>query len=353
MAGSKTPFAIRTLERRPDGLLGVVYKDAATGEVITNVTGYQIIDPNNSEESLKDLDLDLKEDDKDVETTADQVKGTIDLHKGDRNNNQSTTGSGSNTGRNQSDNFGYIDKPTGLGLAAAVAPAGFGMALGMVDKGINVNNTMATNSARESMGLPGLGMGGALKGALSGNKSGYISDVNIGGQQYATGFEAQDRFGRSTLTPDEARTRGLLAGGIEESTKAQTKDSISAFKDEYGKVKGNTIAGGLAGNISEMANNVKGFFSGLFGGDDTASEMSRGAFPDAPSDTKERSQTTLGGFLGYDGDTDTSASTGGYSANGGMDSPSESARGNSDKGASSSNNGNKSAGAESRSDGWT
>jgi len=36
MAGpNQTPFAIKSLERRPDGMMGVVYKDAATGEIIS------------------------------------------------------------------------------------------------------------------------------------------------------------------------------------------------------------------------------------------------------------------------------------------------------------------------------
>lgn len=312
MAGpNQTPFAIRTLERRPDGTMGVVYKDASTGRVITNLSGYQVIDPSNSEQSLEDLGLDLNEDDnKNTETTADQVKDTVERYDGNKGGQRAENG-GSGYSRNQGNNFGYVDKPAGLGLVSQLAPGAFGTMLGLVDKGINVNNTMAVNAARESMGVPGLGLGGAVKGALTGPKNGYVGDVRIGDNQYSVGFEAQDKFGRTSMTPDEARTRGLLAGDISLATKDQVKDDVKSFKETYGTTKGNTIAGALAGNISEMVGNVKGFFSNLFGDDQVSNEMA-GAFPSAPSGSTAK--TTKGTFSDVIGYTDASNKGGSVSA---------------------------------------
>lgn len=293
-------FAIRKLQRTPEGNMKVIFIDPSTGEIVSNLNGYQIIDGEN-QTSLEDLGLDpnkTKDPDKDLETTSDVVKETIANHEGTKDNgggsDREDPSSARSTNRDESNNYGYIDKPTGFGLAAGL----FGMPGQLVDKGINFNNAIATNEAREAMGLASNGLFGFAKDTMMGSKGGYVADVNIGKNQYAVGLEALDPNGRTTLTPNEARNRGLVTGQpLTQASKSQVKDSVKSFKDEYKTSPGNTIAGGLAGNISDLVSGVGNFFSDLLGGvtnafnpNDTPQAQGLSDFPDAPQSASDNSR---------------------------------------------------------------
>lgn len=342
------PFAIRRLVRNPDGTMSVVYIDPKTGQQVSNLAGYQIVEPDNAA-SLSDLGLDPNKQKTEAAptapSTADKVKEAVAEPRGEsqfQNNAQPME-------RLANDNYGYFNKPTGFGLAAGALGGMFGT---MVDKGINLNNAVAIDEARKSMGLESKGLGGLAKDTLFGSKDGRVADVNIGPHQFSVGFEALDKYGRTSMTPEEARRRSAaLDQPIVEATKDQVRADVKAFKEDYKTSKGNTVAGALAGGISDLVAGVGDFFNGLFDGGtksapkDTYSDWGLSDFPEAPnspsgnSGSKETNQTTYGEFIGigaFDNATSSNSSSndddddndysGDYSANGGLDSPGEGKR---------------------------
>ena len=106
-------------------------------------------------------------------------------------------------------NFGYINKPAWAGLLGAL-PGPLGTVGKLGNMAVNASNTMATNTARGMLGLPEKdSVRDTIGGVMKDNK-GKVADVEIGGEDYAVGLEAESPSGRTTLTPDEARVRGAI-----------------------------------------------------------------------------------------------------------------------------------------------
>ena len=151
----------------------------------------------------------------------------------------------------------YINKPGWMKFASLI-PGPIGMAAKAANVAVNVNNTNEVNEARKSMGLEPLGVGGAVKGALI-DQHGQIARVDINGNQYSVGFEAEDKYGRPNLTPREAWARTATPTGVPHQMKevANTKpagatkrgiisgavDSVFGSKTPTGPI-GGTKSGG-------------------------------------------------------------------------------------------------------------
>jgi hypothetical protein len=205
--------------------------------------------------------------------------------------------------RTASNNYGYTNKPTALGFAGML-PGVAGLAGKAINMGINASNTAATNKARESLGLGKKGFGANVGSTIS-DKKGHVADVQIGTGQFSVGLEAQDQYGRTTLTPTEAQNRArALKSDIVEATPAQSKSRRASFAKE------NPGASGFFGRVKE---GVTSIFSGIFGpkgvtpgtvansvsaSNPQGISIGSGGFPSAPTAAKGSTQgsSQYGGF---------------------------------------------------------
>jgi hypothetical protein len=264
-APTGAPKAKRKVVTGPDGTPHVVYVDLSTGQELQNLSGYHVIE-SGSYMDLDELGLSPTQSDPNKETTAQKTIASIDPNKqlGSRGEKESKSG-GFVGGRNQGNNFGYINQPGALGIASMV-PGPIGNVAKAAKVGIGMNNNAAINTARQTMGLPDQGIGSSIKGTVKDQK-GHVADVNLNGVTHSVGLEALDKRGMTTMTPDEANKR---AAANKVSISLATDDEISAmesrFDSEFGKNKG------LLGSFATTASS---FIDSIFGKDDDISESIR------------------------------------------------------------------------------
>jgi hypothetical protein len=250
----------------PDGSLGTVQFDTSTGKQVSAPQGGAQVQQNDAYTSdLEELGL------APADTTVDTAppKPTVAQEIKDKPKEIATggdrageAGHGSpgqaglaNFDRSATNNYGYMNKPAGLGFAGAL-PGALGLAGKAVNAGIHANNTAATNTAREAMGLEKVSMGKAL-GNLVADQKGQVANVEIGKNQYSVGLEAVDRKGRTTMLPDEANKRAMSnATNIVESTPEQKATADAAFTKEHG------------GFFARAKQEVSDIFSSIFGRED-------------------------------------------------------------------------------------
>jgi len=124
------------------------------------------------------------------------------------------------------ENYGYIDKPGIMGFTSFL-PGPIGTASRVTSGMINQGNNQAIRRGREAIGLDNAKLS-FIRDVLKSPKDGKIADVKIGEnpQTYPVGFEAQDANKKTTLTPNEARMRGLMGGGLTEVKSAKKDDSM-------------------------------------------------------------------------------------------------------------------------------
>lgn len=151
------------------------------------------------------------------------------------------------------ENYGYVNKPNALSFLGMAPVPGAKMAVAAVNSGINVGNNQAIRRAREAIGLPNA-KPSLAKDMISSPKDGKIADVQIAGQDYPVGFEAQDKDKKTTLTPNEARMRGMMNGGMTEKS-APAPDKKQGV---FGKVKD-----AVFGKKDDMDEDTKSLHSGL------------------------------------------------------------------------------------------
>ena len=249
----QAPYAKRKIIRGPDGTPQVILVDMS-GNPISDPSGYGILEPGNylDPSTLQAPASPSATSGKTAPEPSTAQRVIRNTAEGGRDN---TGGSGGIAGRSQSNNFGYIDKP-GLVGAAGMLPGPAGLAGKAVNAGINANNVAAVNAARESMGLPSLGLGGTVKGVVKDNK-GQIADVTMSGSTYATpvGLEAMSPTGMTNMTPAEAAARARAVGGMTISTPAEISARNAAFEAEFSRP-------GLLGRISNVATS---FLDNMFG----------------------------------------------------------------------------------------
>lgn len=251
-----TKYAIRKLMRGEDGLMKIVYVDAATGEQLQSLEGYIVYSENEAEKAgigVTDATGEVPESgiDNKSETTAQKLKREVTDQESD---GPHVGGEGSGRGfldRSSGNNYGYIDTPNWLqavGFLPVVGPVAK-----MADRVIGVNNTAANNAARDEIGLDNLGPLRSLGNIFGGRDESTIANVNIGENPYSVGFEALNKKGQTTLTPGEAVRRSGIAGNkLTEMTPKQSRAWEKEFEEEFpGQSRG------LFGNIVDS---IRGMF---------------------------------------------------------------------------------------------
>lgn len=206
------PLAIPNVIKGDDGNLHTVYLDINTGQQISDLKGYTILDnngnyytPSDTEDTNKDGSID----DDEVSTFL-KSQGAARTETG---SGQSVVAGGGPPGT-ASNNFGYTSKPSWAGaatMAASLANPALGAVASMASKAVNVANMDAVNSARKGLGLSALSGAQMAKQAMKDNK-GQIANVNIGDNKYSVGFEAMSPDNKTNLTYNEAKTRAAMLG---------------------------------------------------------------------------------------------------------------------------------------------
>lgn len=256
MAEKKKGFAVPVLRRKRDGQNTVVFADVDTGEIV-DPKDYEILDQYSAH--LKELGLLPADMDPATETSPEAAKtetkgNSLKTDYGGRGDYYSSRTT--NTEREMANNYGYIDKPKLLGFAGAL-PGPLGLVGKVANAGVNLNNKVAVDKAREVLGLSK--SGGFIRGALSDNE-GYIGDVSYNGVTSPVGFEATDALGRTTLTPNEARMRQQLSQNFREAQPVEKAQSIAQFNTENPEA--------VPSKFKELAGTVaKGAIGGLMSGD--------------------------------------------------------------------------------------
>lgn len=296
-------FAIPRVVIGADGTPKIVYVDAQTGQTLNSMEGYNVI----SATDIPNQDISGNENNQNNEQSVskdiiDETKTQItERTQGDNPGISSPSKGGDlNLGladRSVANNYGYIDKPGILGITSML-PGMIGTASKVANLGINTNNTMAANRARESMGMKDMGGLQTIANALGLRDTSTIANVNIGNQPYSVGFEATNKLGQTTLTPDEARKRSLITNQpIEEMTRQQNKQFRKEFKDEFPDAGRSKF--GLA-NIKEAFNNLidNVFGGGGFAGKDSFPDtpMKNESFGDNEGFSKEQYESNLSGL---------------------------------------------------------
>lgn len=108
------------------------------------------------------------------------------------------------------DNYGYINKPGFLSFLGMAPVPGAGMAATALNTGINLGNNQAIRTAQRMLGLP-TEKPNLVRDMVKSPKDGFIGDMPIQGKNYPVGFEGKTKDNRTTLTPDEARKRGIAS----------------------------------------------------------------------------------------------------------------------------------------------
>src|SRR5688572_10686799 len=133
------PYARRKIVRGPDGTPQVILVDQS-GQTISDPSGYNIIDSSNyldpSSLATTVLGTSNPKPSSEESISGSTAKKIIrDTSRGEKE----STGLGSGSyGRDQSNNFGYVNKPAGMGLVGMV-PGPIGLAGKAVNVGINAN----------------------------------------------------------------------------------------------------------------------------------------------------------------------------------------------------------------------
>lgn len=272
------PLARRKVIRGPDGTPTVVYIDNNTGQELSSLDGYKVIESSNYLD-LDTLGLNPVEATAPKETAAQKTIQSVRPKEG--NGDTGLASNSESSSRNPSNNFGYIDKPGWSKLAGAI-PGPLGMAGKAANLAVNANNTAAIDSARGMMGVPDQTFGQNTKSVIK-DTHGQVADVNINNNQYSVGLEAMSPDGRTNLTPNEARQRALATGGIVLSSPAETSANKQAFQAEFNKP---------TGIFSRITTSIGSFIDDMFGPD----ENDFASAPNNSSNSGSRFSPTSGGF---------------------------------------------------------
>lgn len=245
------PLARRKVVRGPDGTPSVVFIDNNTGQELPSLSGYTVVEGSNYMD-LDTLGLNPTATEPPKETEAQKIVKKVSSRGDDEPDIAGQGGTG--VARNPSNNFGYINKPAWSSAPNAL-PGPLGLASRAANAAVNYNNATAIDSARGMMGVPELGFGGTAKQTFKDQK-GQVADVQLNNNTYSVGLEAMTPDGRTNLTPDEARKRGLALGGITLSTDEQSKANRAKYYDEQGKPAG--IFGRISSSIGSFIDNMFG-----------------------------------------------------------------------------------------------
>lgn len=213
--------AYKKLARLPNGTNGVVHIDVETGKEVPKdqLKSYEII----SAGGQSDLNLNKEETTQDTQEFDDVLKRIL---SSDGNNWEQEVASMSRTPANK---YGWIDIPSWLEKTGKYVPAAK-VAVGVAA----ASNVVAKNAARESMGLPPLSLKDGLRDVIKAQDP-KVADVQIGKQIYSVTIDGgPTKDGRTSLTPNEARNRAGVLGGLKEATPEQS----TANEQSYNRMTG-------------------------------------------------------------------------------------------------------------------
>lgn len=274
------PTAIMQLKTGPNGEQQMVYVDPATGQEVTNPTGYAVTDSN----SLTQVNP-LQDENPNKQSAAKQMYPRISpLESG--GGRDTGASHGSNDPRNPSNNFGYVDKPGWMSMLSA-APGAIGMAGKAVNVGINANNNSAISAARDAMDVPDQSFGEKAKGLVS-DRHGFVGDYHVNKDTYGVSMEAMTPDGRTALTPNEARTRAQTGTGISPATKAASEANKALFDRQNPQHHNNFV--------SSIKDHLSSLLDGLFGPDDNSA-----SFQESPKAQRPNENGPWGGGSSHTG----------------------------------------------------
>lgn len=195
------------------------------------------------------IDEDAKPEDFSPEQQEDLANHFLKLERreGKFNNTPEPAGDGK---REMANNYGYQKKP-GFMKFASMAPGPVGMVGKAANVMMNANNRTAVMRAREALGLEKKSdIGGFVK-----DNGGQVGDVTYGDYRTApVGFEAEDKIGRTNMTPNEARMRGIMGGtGLRDASPEESQDAVHNFKQKNPEA----VKGPLSG-VKNLAKNMLG-----------------------------------------------------------------------------------------------
>lgn len=246
--------AVREMVTGEDGTIKVIYVDPNTGQQIDNPTGYNIIEARNvSDTRFSHHDPKTREDNTPKPTVTQQVMDPTG-HSGNSNISAALTPSRNEEQRRAEFGKDYYNKPGLMGLAGFL-PGIMGTIGTAANLGINANNNAAVNNQRENLGFAPKSALQNVGGIIS-DKHGYIGDQSYNGEGNErvtpVSFEAEDKYGRTTLTPDEARMREQLnPSAYDEATQAESENAVKSYEQQYG----------TKGWLSGLTNTMKSYFS--------------------------------------------------------------------------------------------
>jgi len=266
-----SPYAIRKVIIGPNGQPMTVIVDARTGQQLSSMNGYTIME--NNYVNPNTLTPAKPEDKQSVAQETVQQVGPKEEKQKFPTRGEQPTGiiNGDSFPRSETNNYSYIDKP-GIVKAASFAPGPIGLAGKALNLGINTNNAVATNAARDAMDVPQNTGFGFAKDVVRDNK-GQVGSYNINNNTYAVGLEAISPSGVTNLTPNEARVRSQTLGGITPATKQQVREQNKVARETKKE-----------GAIQSMLDHAKNFFDSLFNGNTN----DKNYFPDAPEPAVQR-----------------------------------------------------------------
>lgn len=291
-------YAVRDLVRDYNtGRMNVVFKDANTGQVIDDPSGYEIIESGGFMD-LADLGIDPVQ----TPTSGTPTQRTVSQEVVDnavyKNSDESSGSSGSRGGfsRDPSNNFGYVAQP-GLLTAASFVPGPIGTVAKAGRIGLSMNEAAAANAARQTIGMEDTrSFMGKAKDAFTG-RQGYIGDISYSdgqGRSRSTpvSFEAEDPVGRTTLTPQEARSRSLTSN-VTTTSQPDTKAAMRSFQtSDLGKSQNKGLLSETFGSLRSATGSI---MSSILGREATPSTVAQAAASKAaanPVDTSGWSEDT-------------------------------------------------------------
>lgn len=241
----KKPYAVPRVVRKEDGMNKTVWVDAKTGVEVADLGAYNLLDGSNSNVSELGLVREVTEEEQ-AQVEAEGGKppeNTGMLHDGafERGN---TNISGTPTERTMANNFGYVNRPGAMKLAGFL-PGPLGMVGKVANVGLNIGNKEAVDAAQ---GVLGFTNQQSRIGQYLTDTKGYVGDLTYSGVTSPVGLESEDKLGRTTLTPNEARMRQQLAAA-RQATEEETKANIEKYGAETGK---RGILGNLFGKKVDM-----------------------------------------------------------------------------------------------------
>lgn len=257
---------------------------ASTGQAIPNYN----ITPAWEQINLQDYGLGLDQKVEDSPIAPPDLKGVTSARKekeeqeytGPRLEGTSDKGLPDNYHRDESNNYGYFDKPTGMGFLSSL-PGPLGIAGKGINAVVNANNVGAVSAAREDMGLAGLGLKDSIGGTLK-DRQGFVANVDYTDQFGTTpnmpvSLEAVQN---KSLSPD--MIKGLPGEvALSEDQKDPNKTGLfsgikSAAKSIFDNIFGD--------DTSRKSNNRETINSTAFGSFDVArANPNLTDFPDAPT----------------------------------------------------------------------